>query len=72
MHQIDRQCLTADTYYHVYNRAVGNELLFLTDRDYVAFFERINQFLNPFMEFYAYCLIPNHFHFFIKQDSSMV
>lgn len=53
-------------YYHVYNRAVGNEKLFTHADDYLAFFKRMKKYLVPAMDFYAYCLLPNHFHFLIQ------
>jgi len=66
MSSINIQPLTADGYYHIYNRAIGNEKLFLDDPDYLAFLSRIIKYLLPNMDFYAYCLMPNHFHFFIR------
>jgi len=52
--------------YHLYNKAVGNEQLFRTTKDYKQFLERFARYLCPFVDVYAYCLMPNHFHFMIK------
>ena len=52
--------------YHIYNRANGNEKLFKEERDYEVFLSKVRKYLVPYMKFYAYCLIPNHFHFLIK------
>jgi len=55
-----------DSFYHIYNRANGNEKLFLSDNNYHYFLKQWVKYINPIAETYAYCLIPNHFHFVIK------
>jgi REP element-mobilizing transposase RayT len=57
--------LLPEKIYHVYNRAVGNELLFTTDNDYLYFLKKFERFLHPYIEVYSYCLLPNHFHFLL-------
>ena len=52
--------------YHIYNRAVGNELLFITKADYIFFLKKLDRFILPIANIYSYCLIPNHFHLLIK------
>jgi len=53
-------------FYHVYNRANGDDKLFYTDANYLYFLEKLNSYVSAFVEIYAYCLIPNHFHLLIK------
>ncbi|HRX96842.1 MAG TPA: hypothetical protein P5514_07845 [Bacteroidales bacterium] len=60
------EILEPDRYYHIYNRAVGNELLFIDETDYALFFRKMEKFILPICDLIAYCLIPNHFHFFIR------
>lgn len=55
-----------DCFYHVYNRAVGNELLFFRKENYIYFLEKYKKYLSPIVNTFAYCLIPNHFHFLIR------
>ena len=62
----NKQPLEPFGYYHIYNRAVGAERLFYSDRDYEAFMERIPRYLLQCFELYSYCLLPNHFHFCVK------
>jgi REP element-mobilizing transposase RayT len=50
----------------VYNRANENLQLFYDDDDYKKFLISFNKFLTEYIEFYAFCLIPNHFHFLVK------
>lgn len=58
--------LLKDNFYHVYNRANNNELLFYEDSNYVFFLEKLYKYLGKFIHLYAYCLLPNHFHLLIK------
>lgn len=52
--------------YHIFNKAVGGELLFKTNSDYKYFLIKLERFLSPVARIYAYCLIPNHFHLLLK------
>ncbi|MCX6270763.1 MAG: transposase [Bacteroidetes bacterium] len=60
-------------FYHVYNRAVGNDKLFYEDADYQRFMDLLNEKLSKFAFIYAYCLLPNHYHLLIKvkDDASL-
>jgi len=89
--------------YHVFNRSVAKQPIFLDSRDYQRFCEAINfyRFYRPpirfsyfcrlsqnlkneimtsqiktgkkLVEIFAFCLIPNHFHFLLKcQENSGV
>ncbi len=58
--------LQPDTYYHIYNRANGNENLFRNDKNYHYFLQQWAKYTSPIAETYAYCLMPNHFHFLVK------
>jgi putative transposase len=53
-------------YYHIFNRANGNERLFITKDDYQYFIKKLQRFLKPLMSIYSYCFLPNHFHLLIK------
>lgn len=53
-------------YFHVYNRAVGNDKLFFKAENYNYFLSRFKFYLANLIDVYAYCLMPNHFHFLIK------
>lgn len=55
-------------FFHIYNRGVNRELIFLESRNYDYFFQRIIDYYEPEkMEIVSYCLMPNHFHFIIHQ-----
>lgn len=53
-------------YFHVYNHAVGSELLFQDDENYRFFLNRFSKFLSSHVELFSYCLLPNHFHLLIR------
>jgi putative transposase len=59
------------TYYHVYNRANGYENLFRQEKNYNFFLGKFRQHISPVADAYAYCLLPNHFHFLIRTKSKV-
>lgn len=55
-----------DQYYHLFNHAVGNELLFRCEGNYFFFLNKFTHYMLPVAATYAYCLMPNHFHFLVQ------
>jgi len=55
-----------DRYYHIYNRGNNRDKLFYHSGDYFFFLAKYKEYVAPFAETYAFCLLPNHFHFLIK------
>jgi len=62
----------AGQFFHVFNHAVGSDLLFREKENYQFFLNRYKYYLNQHIDLYAYCLLPNHFHLLIKvhEDST--
>ena len=58
--------LEANGYYHLYNHAVGKELLFYKNENYLYFLKKLKTKLCAYFDFYAYCLMPNHFHLVVS------
>lgn len=74
-------------YYHIYNRGNIKADIFIDDEDYKFFLLRLKQNLFPLDEkdrknriqilpadsftLISYCLMPNHFHFLIRQNSEL-
>lgn len=59
-----------DGYYHVYNRGTRKQKIFIQKRDYSRFLERLKEYKDKFeINILTYCLMPNHFHFLLRQDS---
>lgn len=61
--------LEPDHFYHIYNHSNGKDDLFISESNYKYFLEKFKEYISPFSETYAYCLMPNHFHFLIKINS---
>lgn len=55
-----------DTIYHVYNHGNGDDLIFRQDENYRFFLKRFKSYITHIATVYAYCLMPNHFHFLIR------
>ena len=58
--------LEENRYYHIYNHAVGKELLFFKEENYLYFLNKLAAKLSLYFNFYAYCLMPNHFHLVVS------
>lgn len=54
------------TFHHIYNHANGDENLFREEENYRYFLQQYQKFVSPIADTYAYCLMPNHFHFFVR------
>jgi len=55
-----------DSCYHVFNHAVGSESLFKNEENYRYFLNKYAHYILPVARTFSYCLMPNHFHFFVK------
>ena len=61
-----RAQLLADNYYHLYVSAQSEAVLFEHSAEYTHFLKIYAQLIEPVAQTFAYCLLPNHFHFFIR------
>ena len=52
--------------YHLYNHANGKENLFVEEKNYHFFLNKLSEHILPVCKIYAYCLMPNHFHLLIQ------
>lgn len=52
--------------YQIYNHANGSDNLFRSNENYRYFLQKYGEYIFPFADTYAYCLLPNHFHFMVK------
>ena len=60
------ELLLPDKYYHIYNHANGNDNLFRQEENFYYFLEKYAKYIAPNVDTFAYCLMPNHFHLFIR------
>jgi putative transposase len=61
--------LLFDTYYHIYNRGVNGENIFIEERNYDLFLNLYEKHLLPVTDLFAYCLLRNHFHVNLRVKS---
>lgn len=52
--------------FHVYNHGNADDLIFREHQNYSFFLKKYKKYILPIAFTYAYCLLPNHFHFMIK------
>jgi REP element-mobilizing transposase RayT len=57
--------LRPETLYHIYNRGNNQQPIFLQEKNYYFFMSKALKELNNQLDFLAYCLMPNHFHFLV-------
>ena len=60
-------------FYHIFNRGLNKNQIFHEDKDY----ERLLEILNGLLRkgdwcFYAYCLMPNHYHFLVEEKRTPI
>jgi putative transposase len=58
--------LIPEHYFHVFNRAVGDEKIFRCEENYHFFLRKFHEYIPPVATLYCYSLLPNHFHLFLK------
>jgi hypothetical protein len=56
-------------YFHIYCKAVGNNVLFKKDENKKYFLYKYAIYTNGYLETYAYCLLDNHVHWLVKCQS---
>src|SRR5689334_18406739 len=61
--------LLYDTCYHIYNRGVNRENIFVEERNYDLFLRLFERHLIPVADLFAYCLLRNHFHLSLRIKS---
>lgn len=61
--------LLFDTYYHIYNRGVNGENIFIEERNYDLFLNLFEKHITPVCDLFAYCMLRNHFHVSVRTKS---
>lgn len=51
--------------YHVYNQGNNGQAIFIQERNYLFFLEKMRTHILPHADLLAYCLMPNHFHWLL-------
>lgn len=59
-------------YYHIYNHASQNNLLFRDEADYHECIRLMDKYIvKDYISSVAICLMPNHYHFLFRQNSEL-
>ncbi len=62
------RCFYKNTFHHLYIRGANKETIFFDREDYLFFLRRLRLFKQKYqIQILCYCLLPNHFHLFVKQ-----
>jgi len=56
----------SNNYYHIYNHASGEKNLFNDHLDFIDFMGKFDKYFSNIFDLFAYCLMPNHFHFLVR------
>ncbi|AZA81997.1 transposase [Chryseobacterium lactis] len=52
--------------YHIFSHVNGTEIIFREASNYQYFLEKVEKYILPIADVYAYCLLPNHFHLLLR------
>ena len=66
MNKTNQLPLEPNKVYHLFSHAVHNNDLYYSPENYAFFLRRWQHFSKGYFETYAFCLMPNHFHFCLK------
>lgn len=58
--------LEPETFYHIFNRGNDGALIFYHQKNYVYFLKKYDAYMSNYVDTYAYCLLPNHFHLLVR------
>ena len=63
---MNKSLLIPNKMYHINSHATGSDSFFRSEENYRYFLEKYEKHIYPIAETFAYCLMPNHFHFMIR------
>jgi putative transposase len=64
--------LESGHFYHIFNRGNNRENLFYKAENYRYFLVKYDEYLSEYVDTYAYCLLPNHFHLLVRIKENLL
>ncbi|MDO9577871.1 MAG: transposase [Candidatus Cloacimonadales bacterium] len=62
-----------DNYYHIYNRGCNRLPIFFCNENYRFLIQKFIESVEKYeIEINAFCLMPNHYHLLVKQNSDIL
>jgi len=59
-------------FYGIYNRGVGRQPMFREEENYLFLLRRVQKYASALdITVVAYCMMPNHYHFLLRQDDQV-
>jgi REP-associated tyrosine transposase len=59
-------------YYHLYNRGINRGMIFFNEENYEYLIKILSETSMQYdMSIIAYCLLPNHYHILVRQNSDV-
>lgn len=53
-------------YYHLFNRGNNKQRTFYKEKNYGYFLQKYAGYMEGYLDTFAYCLLPNHFHLLVR------
>jgi putative transposase len=58
-------------FYHIFNRGNNSDKIFYSTENYRFFLRRLDEHLSAYIEVFAFCLLPNHFHLLVRVKDAL-
>lgn len=64
------QKLLPEYAFHIFNSGLNSQAIFFKPKNYFYFLKKYADYTKKYINTYAYCLLPNHFHFLVTIKST--
>ena len=58
--------------YHIYNQGNNRQKIFFNRENYFFFLGKMKEYIMPYADIMAWCLMPNHFHWMVYVKETMI